>query len=65
MPYSKPIMTITELVQMGFSGYELRKIYHKVGFPVAFREGNGRTSPIKFNTELLDKHFKKINERRA
>ena len=65
MDFPKPIMTITELALMGFSPKNLRAIYHKRGFPVAFKESNTNTSPIKFNTAELGKYLKQLNERRV
>ena len=63
MSYPKPIMTIRELVELGYSEKALRDIFYSVGYPVAFKEVNTKTSPIKFNTEQLEKHLRRINER--
>lgn len=64
MNYPKPIMTIGELTEMGFSEKMLRKVFTSKGYPYAFKETGTRTCPIKFNTELLDKYLSQINERR-
>ena len=67
MEFPKQLMTITELEQMGFSERQLRQIAGTVGYPVAIREGFGKTAPIKFDTEELHAYLKrtsKIMERR-
>lgn len=62
--FPKPIMTLKELEDLGYSVPVLRKMYHDVGYPLAFKEG-GLTSTIKFNTDELDKHLRRLNERRV
>lgn len=64
MNFPKQFMTITELEQLGLSRETLKHLYHSVGFPLAFKETNAERCPIKFNTELLAKHIKQLNERR-
>ena len=61
--FPKKFMTITELVGMGIPENTLRELYHSVGHPLAFKV-NANTSPIIFNTKLLDKRLQKLNERR-
>lgn len=65
MSYPKPIMTISELTELGYSSKVLRQIFVSVGYPVAFKEKNSKTAAIKFNVAELDKYLKKINERRV
>lgn len=65
MNYPKLFMTTAELTDLGLSPKMLRKLYHSVGYPLAFKESNAQASPIKFNTELLDKHLRRLNERRV
>lgn len=64
MKFPKPIMSITELTEMGFSRDVLQKMFYKYGYPLAFKETGTRTCPIKFDTALLDKQIMKLNERR-
>jgi len=64
MKFPKPVMSINELTEMGFSRDALNNMYLKFGFPLAFKETGTRTCPIKFDTELLNKQIGKINERR-
>lgn len=62
MEFPKAVMTISELVDFGFSTIELRRIYDEVGYPVAFKtHPSMRNSTIKFDTVALDKYIKKIN----
>lgn len=65
MDFPKTFMTISELAKMGLSPKLLRKMYHQHGYPLAFTESNSVTASIKFNTELLDKQLRKLNERRV
>lgn len=58
MTLEKKLMTIKELVAVGFSEKALRAIYEREGWPIAFKEG-GATSQIKFDTEELLKHIAK------
>lgn len=64
MNYPKKLMTINELVEIGYSAKVLRGLYQKSGYPLAFKETGTRTCPIKFDTELLDRQMRLINERR-
>ena len=59
MEYDKKIMTLTELVKMGFSKKELMEIYRSRHQTVAWKGGNGKkNSPIYFSTEDLEKYRK-------
>lgn len=63
MKYPKPIMTINELVAMGYSKHLLRNLYAEYGYPLAFKEIPSKTALIKFDTEELDKTIKRLNKR--
>lgn len=65
MIFPKNFMTISELKQLGLSEETLRHLYHSVGYPLAFKETPAIKCPIKFNTKLLEKHLKRLNERRV
>lgn len=62
MRFCKPMMTISELTEMGFSEKQLRKIAQVQGFPVAIREGIGKTAAIKFDTEELYAYLKRTSK---
>lgn len=62
MEYPKALMTIKELVKMGFSETCLRDIACTVGYPVAVRESLKQTAPIKFDVVELDKYLKRITK---
>lgn len=67
MEFPKQFMTISQLVQMGMSETFLRSLVTDKGYPLCFREGMGRTSPIKFDTHELQKLIKRntqVKERR-
>ena len=56
MKYPKDIMTLPELVKMGFSRKELKEIYRKRNNGVAWKTGkSGITSTIMFSTQDLEK----------
>ena len=55
MEFPKQLMTISELIPLGFSEYELRTIAQKAGYPVAIRMSC--TAPIKFDTAELQKYL--------
>ena len=57
MEFPKQLMTIAELVPLGFSEYELRTIAQVAGYPVAIRMS--ATAPIKFDTAELQKYLEK------
>lgn len=59
MIYPKAYMTIKELSALGLSAGNLRDIAAKEGFPLVIRESNKKTSPIKFDTDELNKYFKR------
>lgn len=61
MQYAKPLMTITELVEMGFSRYELNEIIHDSDAPVLWSAGKGKARII---TEEFDDYLKKRNAKR-
>lgn len=61
MTFEKPLMTISELTKMGFSKKLLIKIAQTQGFPVAVREGLGKTAAIKFDTEELYSYLKRTS----
>lgn len=61
MQYAKPLMTITELVEMGFSRYELNEIIHDPDAPVLWSIGKGKARII---TEEFDDYLKKRNAKR-
>ncbi len=56
MTYPKALMSIKELEKMGWHKEELMRIYRSRNQKIAFKGGNGgRTSPIYFDTEELEK----------
>lgn len=61
MEFPKPIMTINELVLMGFSEKMLRRMYQVKGYPYAFKEIPSKTAPIKIDTTMLERYLKQIN----
>ena len=59
MRYPKPIMRKSELLQMGFTEEELDYIYRmRPDLKIAWKSGNGKNSPICYDTELLEKYRK-------
>jgi len=57
MTYPKPIMTISELVKMGYGEEWLRSIYRSRHQNIAWKEHPEKSnSPIKFDTEELEKY---------
>lgn len=64
MAFPKTFMTIKELAELGLSEKILRKMFHKYGYPLAFRESQSKTAPIKFNTLELGKVLSKENRGR-
>jgi hypothetical protein len=59
MIYPKEVMTIKELVNMGFSRKELLQIYRQRGQSIAWKSGTGgETSTIYFSTQDLEKYRK-------
>lgn len=57
MTYPKPIMSISELMQMGFRRKDLERIYRLRNQKIAWKSGTGgRTSTILFSTEELEKY---------
>lgn len=55
MKYPKPVMKKTELEKMGFPEQWLLMVFRKHGQNVAWKMGNGRNSPILFDTDALEK----------
>ena len=62
--FPKKYMTIAELTALGIPEGTLRDLYANVGHPLAFKL-NPNTSPIIFDTKLLEKRLKKLDERRV
>lgn len=59
MEYKKQIMTLTELVEMGWSRKELLGIYRSRHQTIAWKGGKGgKTSTIYFSTSDLEKYRK-------
>lgn len=63
MTYPKAVMTINELVKMGFSDEELRKIYRSRAinrqYHIAWKKDPTKEkSTIQFDTEALEKYRK-------
>lgn len=63
MNYPKSIMSVSELVSMGYSKEFLRQIAHAPGAPV-FR-GEARNSKIYFKTPYLDEFIERIQRRQT
>lgn len=58
MQYPKKIMSISELIEMGFSRYDLYAYYHRRGQSYARKSpGNGK---IMFDTEKFEKFRMKM-----
>lgn len=60
MEYAKPLMTISELVKMGFSRYELNNIIHDPEAPVLWSAGNGK---VRIITSEFDDYLKKRSQK--
>lgn len=60
MKYPKALMSITELVAMGFSRYELNCIIHDPDAPVIWSVGKGKA---KIVTEELDEYLTMRSQR--
>ena len=65
MKYPKPIMTISELKEMGYHEEELRRIARSRvinrDFSIAWpRNPDAKNSPIEFDTEALDRYRRSI-----
>lgn len=60
MIFPKPLMSISELRQMGFSDYELRKYVHARGCPVVKSPGGGK---YKIDTEKFPAWLEEYNSR--
>jgi hypothetical protein len=59
MDYPKEVMTLKELVNMGFSKKELYNIAHMRRQTIAWKSGKGgKTSNIYFSTQELEKYRK-------
>ncbi len=59
MEYKKQIMTIKELIEMGWSKKELLEIYRSRHQTIAWKGGKGgKTSTIYFSTGDLEKYRK-------
>lgn len=63
MIFPKPLMSVRELVNFGFSENYLLNIYRVKGYPIAFKEG-GNTGAIKFVTRELDKYIANEDRKR-
>ncbi len=62
MTFPKALMTIKELIPMGFSDDQLRRIAREskeAGYAVVIRETCSKTAPLKFDTEELAKYIKR------
>ena len=60
MIFPKPLMSISELADMGFSKYELRKYVHARGCPVIRTPGGGK---YKIDTEKFPTWLEEYNTR--
>ena len=58
MKYPKEIMTIKELVNMGWSESELLAIYRRRNNGIAWKNGNYKNSTIMFSTQDLERYRK-------
>lgn len=54
MEYPKPLMTISELAEMGYARRTLEHWVNKPGFP-SRKTGNGKTSTWKIDTQEFEK----------
>ena len=59
MTYPKRIMTIKELMKLGFPEGYLRRLYAKRGQKMAWKVGIYSNSAILFDTEELEAYRKK------
>lgn len=56
MNYPKPVMGITELQQMGFSAWYLRKVvHHRYAHKCVTKTGTARNSKVMIDTEEFEK----------
>lgn len=56
MKYPKEVMTMKELIEMGFSEKELFEIYRKRNNGIAWKSGKSENSKILFSTQDLEKY---------
>lgn len=62
----KEAYTIKELVALGYGAHLLRKLSRSEVFPdIGFRDGNGRTSTIRFRKRELDAYLKSLEMERS
>lgn len=54
MEYPKALMTISELVEMGYARRTLERNVHKPGFP-ARKAGQGKKAPWRIDTKEFEK----------
>lgn len=62
MKYAKQLMTVSELVEMGFSRHELNQIIHDDEAPVIWSSGRGKARII---TDEFDEYLKKRSQRQV
>lgn len=60
MQYPKPIMTIQELKELGFTDGYLRQMAHRRGQKYATRQSQSKKSTILFDTEKFEKERQKM-----
>lgn len=67
MTFPKQIMTIPELMEMGFTRKDLQRYYRKPGQRYAWRKNpaSHRNGHIVFDTELLEKELEKEKDVQA
>lgn len=58
MEYSKKVMTLRELIAMGFCESELMAIYRMRNNGIAWKSGSAINSPIMFSTEDFERYRK-------
>lgn len=60
MKYEKPLMSVTELTQYGYSRDYLNQLANAQGAPVVWTPGGGK---VLFDTEKLEEFMKVVNQR--
>ncbi|GAA0267547.1 hypothetical protein GCM10008922_27920 [Faecalicatena contorta] len=67
MTFPKQIMTIPELMEMGFSRRELERYFRLPGQKYAWRKNPAANvrGHIRFDTELFEKHLEKEKNMQA
>lgn len=58
MNYPKKVMSLKELIEMGFRESELMEVYRMRNNGIAWKSGSAINSPIMFSTEDFERYRK-------